>query len=177
MLPNHSLRARLCAALMAAAIPMLQTATVAAVTAPLQIQINADKIQVRQASGQMQYLGHVHIRHGTLKVSGDGALVAVGHAGEKSITVRGRPVSVEFSKQDGQVVKLSCEELIYTSQLRQLVAKVSATMTSNEGTLSAGQLNYSLATETFSLVGTPAQPRVNAVLVVATPAIREPSSK
>lgn len=167
-LPRGTVVARLLNAASMLAFLFVHHATSAAVSAP-QLQINANNIQVRQASGQMQYTGRVSIRHGNLKISGDRALVSVDNSGEKSVRIWGKPVRVDFNRRDGSPVKLSCEELTYTSALRQLTARDSATLSSSEGTLSGGQLDYSLNKETFSLAGTASQPRVNAVLAVTTP--------
>jgi len=147
-------------------LPPILNNVVAAVSTPDQLHINADKIQVRQSSGQVQYLGRVLVRHGALKISGDRATVTVDRGGEKSVTVWGAPVRVDFTKQDGEPIVLNCEELTYASGARQLTARDAVTLTSSEGALSAGQLDYSLTAETFSLAGTSNQPRVNASLPV-----------
>jgi lipopolysaccharide export system protein LptA len=171
LLPNLRVTGALFAAASALAVQG------AALPAPAQLHISADKIQVRQADGQVQYIGRVRIRHGELRISGNRALVKIDNRGEKTVMIWGKPVQVDFSKQDGSPIKLICEELTYGSQLRQLSARDSATLTSHEGTLSGGQLDYSLAAETFSMAGTTSQPRISAVLAVTTPEPAGPLSK
>lgn len=107
---------------------------------PLQIQ--ADKVEIRELEGTSTYSGNVKIDQGTLQISGDLIVIHNTEGTIQRILVTGTPASFRQLNDNDQVVSASAEKLEYLADDGQLLLQNQATLIQGPNRFTSDHIIY-----------------------------------
>jgi len=109
------------------------------------MQIEADKVILKEKQGISRYLGHVTISQGSRKIIGDSITIFASNEKVDKVIIEGKPASFSQLNDDQEIIEASSHKMTFHAQTEIMVLEINAILQQKDNIFRSEKIIYNTA--------------------------------